>query len=70
MEQEMGIKTMPFTDIHANSADASLMHFCAFGLLKSALSKCRPTTLYELWIAIQEEWNKVPLSTVQKALLL
>ncbi|GBM34175.1 hypothetical protein AVEN_175260-1 [Araneus ventricosus] len=41
----MGIKTVPFIDIHAKSPDAPPIDFFAFGLLKSALFKRRLTTL-------------------------
>ena len=47
------IKTIIFTNIPIKSLDVSLMYFCAFGLLKSALSKRRPTMLCELWKAVQ-----------------
>ncbi|GBM30624.1 hypothetical protein AVEN_18316-1, partial [Araneus ventricosus] len=65
----MGAKTAPFTDILTKSSDASSMNFCAFGLLKCALSKNRPTTLCGLWKAVQEEWDKIPLPILQMALL-
>ncbi|GBM00742.1 hypothetical protein AVEN_150909-1 [Araneus ventricosus] len=48
IEQEMGIKTVPFTDIPAKSPDLTPMDFCAFGLLKCALSKRRLTTFVDL----------------------
>ena len=44
------------------------MDFCAFGLLKTALFK-RRTTLTGLWKAVQEEWDRILLLTLQKALL-
>lgn len=69
MEQKTGIKAVPFTDIPTKSPDVSPMDFCAFGLLKSALSKRRPKTLTGLWKAVQEEWDRIPLLTLQKALL-
>ena len=50
MEQKKtGIKAIPFTDIPTKSPDVSHMDFCALGLLKSALSKHRSTTLTGLW---------------------
>ena len=69
MEQKTLIKTIPFTDIPTKSPDASPMDFCAFGLLKSALSKRPLITLTGLWKAVQEEWDRIPLLTLQKALL-
>ena len=45
------------------------MDFCALGLLKSALSKRLPKTLTKLWKAVQEEWDRIPLLMLQKALL-
>ncbi|GBL91893.1 hypothetical protein AVEN_172802-1 [Araneus ventricosus] len=45
----------PYTDIPSKSPDVSSMDFFAFGLVKSALSKSRPTTLCGLWIAVQKE---------------
>ena len=69
MEQNTGIKAIPFTDIPTKSPDVSPMDFCASGLLKSALSKRRPTTLTGLWKAVQEESDRIPLLTLQKALL-
>ncbi|GBN59935.1 hypothetical protein AVEN_35937-1 [Araneus ventricosus] len=55
-EQETGIKTVPFTDMPAKSADASSMDFCVFGLLKCVLSKRRRTTFCGLSKAVQEEY--------------
>ena len=55
MEQESEIKTTHFADIPDKTPDVSPMHFCAFGLLKSALSKHRPTTLLRFWKAVQGE---------------
>ena len=49
------IKTIILTNIPIKSLDVSLMNFCAFELLKSALTKRRPTTLCELWKAVQGE---------------
>ena len=69
MEQKTGIKAIPFTDIPTKSPDVSPMDFCAFGLLTFALSKRRPTTLTGLWKAVQEEWDRIPLLTLQKTLL-
>ncbi|GBN22087.1 hypothetical protein AVEN_116096-1 [Araneus ventricosus] len=70
MEQDMGIKTVPFTSIPVKSPDVpSFMNFCAFELLKCVLSKRRPSTLCGLWKAVQEEWNKIPLPILQKELL-
>ena len=69
MERETGIRAIPFTHIPAKSPDVSPMDFYAFGLLKSALSKRRPTTLHGLWKTVQEEWAKIPLSILQKTLL-
>ncbi|GBM94110.1 hypothetical protein AVEN_237384-1 [Araneus ventricosus] len=55
IEQEIGTKIAPFTDISDKSPNVSTMDFCASGLLKSALSKRRPTTLCGLWKGVQEE---------------
>ncbi|GBL80922.1 hypothetical protein AVEN_26330-1 [Araneus ventricosus] len=65
----MAMKTVSFTDIPAKSPDASLTDFCAFELLKFALSERRPTTLCGLWKVVQEERDKIPLPIIQKALL-
>ncbi|KFM66484.1 hypothetical protein X975_13415, partial [Stegodyphus mimosarum] len=69
MEQKTGIKAIPFTDIPSKSPDVSPMDFWAFGLLKTALSKRCPKTLTGLWKAVREEWDRIPLLTLQKALL-
>ena len=68
MERETGIKAIPFTDIPVKSPDVSPMDFCAFGLLKSALAKCRPKTGTGLWKCVEEEWNKIPMATLQNVL--
>ncbi|GBM08095.1 hypothetical protein AVEN_123005-1 [Araneus ventricosus] len=65
-EQEMGIKTITFTDISGKSPDVSPMEFCDFGLSKIPLSKRRPTTLCGLWKDVQEEWDKIPLPIPQQ----
>lgn len=36
---------------------------------KTTLSKHQPTIFYELWKVAQEEWTKLPLPKLQKALL-
>lgn len=69
MKQKTSIKAIPYTDIPTKSPDGSHMDLCAFGLLKSALSKCRPKALTGFWKAVQEEWDRIPLLTLQKALL-
>ncbi|KFM73749.1 Transposable element Tcb1 transposase, partial [Stegodyphus mimosarum] len=68
-EQKTGIKAIPFTDIPTKSLDVLPINFCAFGFLKTALSKRCPQTLIGLWKAVQEEWDRLPLLTLQKALL-
>ena len=55
MEQKSNIKVIPFTDTPTKSPNVFLMDFCAFGFLKSALSKHFLTIFTGVWKAIQEE---------------
>ncbi|KFM73915.1 hypothetical protein X975_19894, partial [Stegodyphus mimosarum] len=69
IEQKTGIEAIPFIDISTKSPDVSPMNFCAFGLLKTALSKRCPKTLTGLWKAVPEKLNRIPLLTLPKVLL-
>jgi hypothetical protein len=69
MQIETGIKSIPFKHIPAKSPDVAPMDYCAFGLLKQGLYKRRPKTLAGLWKAVEEEWNKIPIFVLRKALL-
>ena len=69
MADETGIRAIPFTDIPVKSPDASPMDFCAFGLLKRALSHRRPRTIEGLWKACQEEWLRLDMTTLRASLL-
>ncbi|GBM86860.1 hypothetical protein AVEN_223908-1 [Araneus ventricosus] len=42
---DTGIAFIPFQHIPENSPDVSYMDYCAFGLMKRALSKRNPTTI-------------------------
>jgi len=67
LDAETGIHAIPLADIPATSPDAAPMDCCAFGLLKRALGKRRPRTIYGLWCL--EDWDKISLVTLQRALL-
>lgn len=69
MEEETGIRAIPFEDIPVKSPDASPMDFCGFGLLKSGLSSRRPITIDGLWKATKEVWSKIDLAVLQSSLL-
>jgi hypothetical protein len=69
MRNETGIKAIPFGHIPVKSPDASPMDFCAFGLLKQALSKRKPKTLDGLWKVVEDEWSKLSIVTLRKSLL-
>ena len=55
MKIDQSLECIPFQPIPSKSADVSPMDFCAFGLLKRALSKRKPTTIDELWKVEEEE---------------
>lgn len=69
LEQETGIKAIPFEDIPVKSPDASPMDYCAFGLLKRALGSRRPQSLHGLWKACKEEWAALDMTVLQRSLL-
>ena len=69
LRNETGIKAIPFGQIPVKSPDASPMDFCAFGLLKQALSKRKPETLDGLWKVVEDEWSKLSIVTLRKSLL-
>ena len=69
MEQETGIKSIPFDHIPVKSPDCSPMDFCVFGLLKQALSKRHPKSLNGLWKVVEDEWDKLSITTLRKSLL-
>lgn len=69
MRNETGIEAIPFKCIPPKSPDVSPMDYCAFGLLKQALYKRHPKTLDGLWKIVVEEWNKINLDILRKALL-
>jgi hypothetical protein len=69
MATETGIRAIPYSDIPVKSPDASPMDFCGFGLLKRALGRRRPRTIDGLWKACQQEWDAIPLASLQKSLL-
>ncbi|GBM01398.1 hypothetical protein AVEN_236217-1 [Araneus ventricosus] len=54
----------------AKSPDVSPVDYCAFGLLKRALSNHKPTMINGLWKVVEEEWKSIPLETLRKTLLL
>ena len=58
-----------FLHIPAKSPDVSPIDHCAFGLLKRAFSKPRPTTIVGLWKDVEEEWKSIPLEILRKAFL-
>lgn len=45
----------------------SLMDYCVFSLLKRALSKRKPTTVYDLLKVVIEEWIAFPMEIFRKA---
>ncbi|GBO29915.1 hypothetical protein AVEN_208472-1 [Araneus ventricosus] len=57
MTTDTGIAYLAFQHIPAKSPDVSPMDYCAFGLLKIALSKRKPTTIDGLWKVVEEEWK-------------
>ncbi|GBM47900.1 hypothetical protein AVEN_104469-1 [Araneus ventricosus] len=65
MEQVMGAKIVPFSDISAKSPDVSPVYFYAFDLLRYELCERRLTTLFGLWKAVQEEWDNILLPILQ-----
>lgn len=69
MAEQTKIRAIPFSSVPVKSPDASPMDFCGFGLLKRALGNRRPRTIPGLWKACQEEWNALPLVTLQRSLL-
>ncbi|GBM51342.1 hypothetical protein AVEN_110799-1 [Araneus ventricosus] len=69
METDTCIAYIPFQHIPAKSPDVSPMDYFAFGLLKRALSKCKPTTIDGLWEVIEEEWRSIPMEILRKVLL-
>lgn len=69
MATETGIRAIPFSAIPVKSPDAAPMDYCAFGLLKRALGSRRPRTVAGLWKACNEEWDRIPLVSLQRALL-
>ena len=46
------------------------MVYCAYGLLKRALSKSKPTTIYGLRKVVEEKQKSMALEILRKALLL
>ena len=58
VEREMGIHSIPFSDIPVKSPDALPMDLCVFGSLKKALGSRIPRIVSGLWKACQEDWNK------------
>ena len=68
-EQETGIKSLPFDHIPVKSPDCSSMDFCVFGLLKQALIKRHPKSLNSLWKVVEDEWDKLSITTLRKSLL-
>ena len=70
MKTNTGIAYITFQHIPAKSPDVSPMEYCAFGLLKRALSKRKPTTTIDgLWKVAEEEWKAIRLEILRKALL-
>ena len=45
------------------------MDFCAFGRMKTALSKRKPTTIDGIWKVIEGEWISKPLEVSRIFLL-
>ncbi|GBO20407.1 hypothetical protein AVEN_60674-1 [Araneus ventricosus] len=69
MKTDTDIAYIPFQNIPEKSPGVSLMDYCAFGLLKRAHSKRKPTTIDGLWKVIEEKWKSIPLEISRKALL-
>ncbi|GBM17952.1 hypothetical protein AVEN_111098-1 [Araneus ventricosus] len=69
MKTDTGIAYIPFQHIPVKSPDVSPVECYTFGLLKTALSKCKPTTIDGLWNVVQEEWKSIPLEILRKALV-
>lgn len=69
LSQETGINVIPKNHIPVKSPDAAPMDFCVFGILKRAIGDRHPKTLNGLWKVLCEEWEKLSLITLQKALL-
>ena len=68
MANDTGIRAIPFEHIPVKSPDAAPMDYCAFGLLKQALGRGKPKTLNGLWKAVEEEWCKLSIVTLRRAL--
>jgi len=69
MEQKTGIKTIPFTDIPTKPPDASPMEFLCFRTFKICIIQTSSHNLTGLWKVVLEEWDRIPLLTLQTALL-
>ncbi|GBL89123.1 hypothetical protein AVEN_255253-1 [Araneus ventricosus] len=68
-KNDTGIAYIPFQHILAKSPEVSPMDYCAFGLLKRANSKQKPTTIDGLWKVVKEEWESIYQEILRKALL-
>ncbi|GBN21627.1 hypothetical protein AVEN_144978-1 [Araneus ventricosus] len=63
------IAYVPFQHTPVMAPDVSPMDYFAFILLTRALSKSKPTTIYELWKVVEVEWKSIPLEISRKVLL-
>ncbi|GBL93308.1 hypothetical protein AVEN_219449-1 [Araneus ventricosus] len=66
MKTDTSIAYMPFLHVPAKFPDVSPMDYCAIGLLKSALSKRKPTTIDGLWNVV-DDWKSIPLEILRRA---
>lgn len=64
---DTSIAYIPSQHIAVKSLDVSPMNYCAFGLMKRAISKCIPMTI-GLWKVVEEEFKSIPLEILGKAL--
>ncbi|CAG0897828.1 unnamed protein product [Darwinula stevensoni] len=68
LEKETGIATIPPTHIPVKSPDCAPMDFCVFGVRKERLARRTVSTAVDLWKSCKEEWKKLPLSAIRRAL--
>jgi hypothetical protein len=69
LKAETGINSIEPRRIPVKSPDCAPMDFCVFGLLKRRLGNRKPKTLDGLWKALNDEWNKLDMTILQRALL-
>lgn len=69
LKSKYGINYIPKKDIPVKSPDIAIMDFCVFGLLKQAIHKRIPSTLDELWKVVKQEWRRLPMVSIRRALM-